>query len=225
MNEIADVFQSHRARLFGLAYRMLGSRAEAEDLLQEAYLRWHQSATQDIQSSVAFLVTVTTRLCLDRLRELKHEREHHVGPWLPKPIVEEESPSPEMQLELVDEISVAVLTLLERLGPEERAALLLRDVFDYDYPEVAEVVGKAEPACRQMIHRARARVHKPRPRFSVTAETRDRVLAKFLVAAKSGDRQDVMAMVTEDDQLGRPWPAEPVRSSKGTERVKFARAA
>ena len=227
MNEIAEIFQSHRTRLFGLAYRMIGSRAEAEDLLQDAYLRWHQSATHDIQSPVAFLVTVTTRLCLDRLRELKHEREHYVGPWLPAPTVEDESPSPEMQLELVDELSVAFLTLLERLGPEERAALLLRDVFDYDYPEVAKIVGKSEPTCRQMIHRARARVREPRPRFSVTAETRERVLAKFLVAVKSGDRQAVLAMVTEDDeyQIGRPWPAELMQSSKGTERVKFARVA
>ena len=197
-NETAEIFQSHRARLFGLAYRMLGSRAEAEDLLQDAYLRWHQSSTQDIQSPVAFLVTVTTRLCLDRLRQLKHEREHYIGPWLPEPIVEEELPSPEMQLERTDEISVAFLAVLERLGPEERAAFLLHDVFDHDYPEVAKMVGKSEPTCRQMIHRARARVRDSRPRFSVTAETRERVLGKFLAAVKTGERQAVMALLAEN---------------------------
>src|SRR5205814_8436174 len=116
-NRTADVFQSHRARLFGIAYRMLGSRAEAEDLVQEAYLRWHQSATEEIQSPIAFLVTITTRLCLDRLRELKQEREHYIGPWLPEPFIEEQFPSPEMQLELTGEVSVAFLTVLERLGP------------------------------------------------------------------------------------------------------------
>jgi RNA polymerase sigma-70 factor (ECF subfamily) len=177
---------------------MLGSRAEAEDLLQDAYLRWHQSATQDIQSPVAFLVTLTTRLCLDRLRELKHERGHYVGPWLPEPIVQEESPSPEMQLELTGEVSIAFLALLERLGAEERAAFLLHDVFDYDYPEVAKMVGKSEPTCRQIVHRARARVRDARPRFSVTAETRERVLGKFLVAVKSGDRQAVIALLAQD---------------------------
>ena len=116
VNGPAEVFQSHRARLFGVAYRMLGSRAEAEDLLQDAYLRWHHSHAQDIQSPIAFLVTITTRLCLDRLRELKEKREHYVGPWLPEPIVDDDIRSPEMQRELADEVSVAFLTVLERLG-------------------------------------------------------------------------------------------------------------
>jgi RNA polymerase sigma-70 factor, ECF subfamily len=198
MNGTAEIFQSHRPRLFGVAYRMLGSRAAAEDVLQDAYLRWHQSATEDIQSPIAFLVTITTRLCLDHLRELKLEREHYVGPWLPEPIVEDQFPSPEMQLELAGEVSVAFLAVLERLGPEERAAFLLHDVFDYDYPEVAEILGKAQPACRQMIHRARSGVRESRPRFSVTAESRERVLRKFLTAVGTGDRQAVMALLTED---------------------------
>jgi RNA polymerase sigma-70 factor, ECF subfamily len=198
MNRTAEVFESHRPRLFGLAYRMLGSRADAQDLVQDAYLRWHQSATDDIQSPAAFLVTVTTRLCLDRLRELKQERERYVGPWLPEPIVDEHIPSPEAQRELADEVSVAFLVVLERLGPEERAAFLLHEVFDYDYPEVAQILGKSEPTCRQMIHRARARVRESRPRFSVTAESRERILTKFLAAAGSGDRKAVMALLAED---------------------------
>jgi RNA polymerase sigma-70 factor, ECF subfamily len=197
-NGIAEVFQSHRRRLFGVAYRMLGSRAEAEDLLQEAYLRWHQSATDDIQSPIAFLVTITTRLCLDRLRELKQEREHYVQSWLSEPSVEDQFPSPETQLEFAEEVSVAFLAVVERLGPEEREAFLLHDVFDYDYSEVARMLGKLEPTCRQIIHRARVRVRESRPRFSVTAESRARVLVKFLAAVGTGDRKAVMALLAED---------------------------
>src|SRR5262249_9395050 len=149
------------------------SRADADDLLQDAYLRWHQCSIDDIQSPSAFLVTITTRLCLDRLRVLKHERERYAGPQLPEPIIEEHGVSPEMQFEFADEVSIGFLAVLERLGPEERTVFLLHDVFDYDYPEVAEVVGKAAPSCRQMIHRARARVRKSEPRFTVTAESRE----------------------------------------------------
>jgi RNA polymerase sigma-70 factor (ECF subfamily) len=198
MNASAKVFECHRPRLFGVAYRMLGSRSDAEDVLQDAYLRWHQSATDDIESPVAWLVTITTRLSLDRLRIVKQEREHYVGPWLPEPIVDEYVPSAEVQRELADEVSVAFLAVLERLGPEERAAFLLHEVFDYDYPEVAEILGKAEPACRQMIHRARARVRESRPRFSVAIESRERLLEKFLAAAGSGDRNAVMALLAEE---------------------------
>jgi len=198
MNGTAEIFQSHRPRLFGVAYRMLGSRADAEDILQDAYLRWHQSYTEDIESPIAFLITMTTRLCLDRLRKLKEERARYVGVWLPEPIVDDHIPSPEMQRELADEVSIAFLAILERLGPEERAAFLLHEVFDYDYPEVAQMIGKAEPACRQMIHRARARVRESRPRFSVTEESRERMLAKFLAAVSSGDRKAVMALLAEN---------------------------
>ena len=196
MDGAAEVFESHRLRLFGVAYRMLGTRTDAEDILQDAYLRWHQSATKDIKSPVAFLVTITTRLCLDRLRYLKEEREQYVGPWLPEPIVDELSP--EMQREFADEVSVAFLAVLERLGPEERAAFLLHEVFEYDYPEVAQIIGKSELACRQMIHRARPRVRDAHPRFSVTTESRDRLLEKFLAAAGSRDRKAVMALLAEE---------------------------
>lgn len=198
MNGTAEVFESHRPRLFGVAYRMLGSRSDAEDVLQDTYLRWHQTAAEDIQSPVAWLVTITTRLCIDRLRLVKQEREQYVGPWLPEPIVEDHVTSPEMQRELAEEVSVAFLAVLERLGPEERAAFLLYEVFDYDYLEVAQMLGKAEPACRQMIHRARARVRESRPRFSVATESRERLLEKFLAAAGSGDRNAVMALLAEE---------------------------
>ena len=197
MNAPAEVFELHRPRLFGIAYRMLGSRTDAEDLLQDAYLRWHESNRTRIHSAIAFLVTITTRLCVDRLRELKQERACYVGPWLPEPIVDEHIPSPDMQRELVDDVSVAFFAVLERLGPEERAAFLLHDVFDYDYPEVAQTLDKSETACRQLIHRARARLREPRTRFRISTESRERLLEKFLVAIGSGSRQAVMAMLAE----------------------------
>lgn len=175
---------------------MVGTLSDAEDILQDAYLRWHQSAAEDIKSPVAFLITITTRLCLDRLRDLKVEREQYAVPRLPKPMVNELSP--EMQRELADEISVALLAVLERLAPKERAGFLLHDVFDCDYPEVAKMIGKSESACRQMVHRARPRVREARPRFSVTAESHARLLEKFLAAARSGDRKAVMALLAEE---------------------------
>jgi RNA polymerase sigma-70 factor (ECF subfamily) len=197
VREAGRIFEAHRGRLFGIAYRMLASRADADDLLQDAYLRWHRSDREGIQSPIAFLVTITTRLCLDRLRGLKEEREHYVGPWLTEPILDDHIPSPEMRCELADEVSVAFLAVLERLAPEERAAFLLHEVFDYDYPEVAQMLGKSEPACRQMVHRARARVRESRPRFAVTAESRERLLEKFLAAAGTGDRRAVTALLAE----------------------------
>ena len=197
MTTAAELFESNRPRLFGIAYRMLGSRAEAEDLLQDAYLRWHDSDRTSIQSVAAFLVTITTRLCADRLRVLKQERGYTVGSWLPEPIVDEHAPSPETQRELADDVSVAFLAVLERLTPEERAAFLLHDVFDYDYPEVAQTLGKAEAACRQMICRARARLRESRTRYKVSTESRERLLQKFLVAIGSGSHQAVMALLAE----------------------------
>lgn len=197
-DERAVVFEAHRARLFGIACRMLGTRSDADDIVQDAYLRWHQAMVEEIRSPIAFLITITTRLCLDRLRGLKDQRERPVDPWGPEFIAEELVPSPEAQLEFGDEISVAFITVLERLGPEERVVFLLHEVFDYSYPEVAEITGKSEAACRQMIHRARPRVRDARPRYSVTAESRQRLLERFLTAAGSQDREAVMRLLSED---------------------------
>jgi RNA polymerase sigma-70 factor, ECF subfamily len=197
MNGAADVFESHRSRLFGVAYRMLRTRADAEDVLQDAYLRWHETTKNDIQSPIGFLITLTTRLCLDRIRHLKKEREEYTGRRLPEPIVEDYVPSPEEQCEIAEEVSVALHAVLERLGSEERAAFLLREVFDYDYPEVAQMVDKSESACRQLIHRARARLRDSHARFTVTPECRDRVLKTFLAAIGTGDRQAVLALLAE----------------------------
>lgn len=197
LNGAADIFESHRSRLFGTAYRMLGTRADAEDVLQDAYLRWHEAARNDIQSPTGFLVTVTTRLCLDRLRHLKKEREQDKAPWLPESIVEDRVSSPEEECEIADEVATAFLAVLERLGPESRVAFLLREVFDYDYPEVARIVGKSESACRQLIHRSRTHLRDSRARFVITRECRERVLNKLLAALGTGNRQAVLALLAE----------------------------
>ena len=185
-----------RGRLFGLAYRMLGSRADAEDVVQEAYLRWHQAARDTIETPEAWLVTTTSRLAIDRLRRLKTEREAYVGPWLPEPIVA--APSPERDLDLAADLSIAFLTLLERLAPEERAAFLLHDIFDVGYGEIASVVGRNEAACRQMVHRARERVRGDRKRFDVSEEARQDVLRRFLEAVEARDAQKLLALFAPD---------------------------
>jgi len=152
----AAAFESVRHRLFGLAYRMLGSRADAEDIVQEAYVRWHQAA-DTVRNPEAWLVTTATRLAIDRLRALKAEREAYTGPWLPEPLIGTEPP-PDREAELASDLSVAFMVLLERLAPEERAAFLLHDVFDCGYGEIARLLGKSEAASRQIVHRARGRV-------------------------------------------------------------------
>ncbi len=197
INDATDIFESHRSRLFGIAYRMLGRRADAEDVLQDAYLRWQEAGVKDIESPIGFLIAVTTRLCLDRLRALKKEREQYTGAWLPESIVMDYVPSPETQFEIAGDVRVAFLAALERLGPEEWAAFLLHEVFDYDYPEVARMVGKSEAACRQLICRSRAHLCDSRARFAVTPECYERALKTFLAAIGTGDRQAVLALLAE----------------------------
>ncbi|MFA9439577.1 RNA polymerase sigma-70 factor [Uliginosibacterium sp. sgz301328] len=194
-------FPSLRGRLFGIAYRMLGSRADADDIVQEAWLRWNDADQASIASADAWLVTVTTRLSIDRLRRAQAEREHYTGPWLPEPIIEATVPPAEHALERASDVSLAFLTLLERLAPEERAAYLLREVFDYAFSEVAEVVGKTEAACRKMVSRARTRVQAERPRFDVSAAAHMRLLERFMVAARSGKLDDLRALFAEDALL------------------------
>ena len=198
MKEAASVFEAHRPRLFGVAYRMLRSRADAEDVLQDAYLRWHETTKNAIESPIGFLITITTRLCLDRLRHRKAEREEYMEAWLPESIEQDCAPSPEEQVELAGDVSVAFLAVLERLGSDERAAFLLREIFDYDYPEVARMIAKSESACRQLIHRSRAHLRASSARFSVTPERHERVFKKFLAAITTFDRQAVAALLAEE---------------------------
>jgi RNA polymerase sigma-70 factor (ECF subfamily) len=197
---VTGVFAEHREFLVGVAYRILGRMADAEDVVQEAWLRWQAADTAGLHSAEAWLVTVTTRLAIDRLRAAKAEREAYVGWWLPEPLVEVDERTPETAAELAGDLSVAFLHMLERLAPEERAAFLLRQVFDYDYPEIAAILGKSEAAVRQAVHRAGERVRAERPRFQVPAETHLRLLEKFVLAARSGERSAIRALLDDNAQ-------------------------
>lgn len=193
-----DPFHALRPRLFGVAYRMLGTRADADDVLQDAWLRWSRTDPSTLESAEAWLVTVVTRLAIDRLRAAKAEREAYVGWWLPEPLVEVDERTPEAVAEWASDLSVAFLWVLERLAPEERAAFLLRQVFDHDYPEIAAMLGKSEAACRQMVHRAAERVRQERPRFEVPRDTHRRLLEKFVAAAQSGQRDAIKALLADN---------------------------
>lgn len=197
----SDAFDALRPRLFSIAYRMLGTRADAEDVLQDAWLRWHRTDHAALQSAEAWLVTVVTRLAIDRLRAAKVEREAYVGWWLPEPLVELDPRTPETAAELASELSVAFLWVLERLSPEERAAFLLRQVFDHGYDEIATLLGKNEAACRQLVHRASARVRQGRPRFDVSKDDHRRLLEKFMEAARGGELEAMKALLADDVQL------------------------
>jgi RNA polymerase sigma-70 factor, ECF subfamily len=191
------IFERHRTRLFGIAYRMLGSVDDAEDVLQETYLRWHQAEASAVRNPEAWLVAVTTRLAIDRLRRATTERELYAGNWLPEPIATAPQPA-DRRAEMVSDLSMAFLVLLERLGLEERAAFLLRDVFNTDYEEIARVLDKSEAACRQLVHRARERVRGTRARFTVPLETKERLLENLLAALEADDRDTLLGLVAED---------------------------
>ena len=198
MDGRAQIFRSHRPRLFALAYRMLSSKSDAEDVLQDAYLRWHGVDIDTVESSEAWLVTVVTRLSIDYLRKAKAERAAYFGPWLPEPLSDDDVRTPEAAAEFDGDLSIAFLTLLETLAPEERAAFILHDIMDDDYADIAEALGKSEAACRQMVHRARERVSARRRRFSVDDATRTRLLEKFIELAGKGDRDALIELFAND---------------------------
>ena len=201
MGQSVDAFTALRPRLFAIAYRMLGTRADAEDLLQDAWLRWHAVDPSTLQSAEAWLVTVVTRMAIDRLRAAKTERAAYVGFWLPEPLVALDLHTPEAAAEQAGELSVALMWVLERLAPEERAAYLLREVFDQDYADIAATLDKSEAACRQLVHRAGERVQREQPRFAVSREAHRRVLERFMAAARSGTRDTLQALLAEDVEL------------------------
>jgi RNA polymerase sigma-70 factor (ECF subfamily) len=196
-----NAFAAERTRLLGIAYRMLGSRADAEDVLQDAWLRWSESGGTDVRSTQAWLTTIVTRLSIDRLRSAKAQREVYIGPWLPEPLADVDAVTPESDAELASELSLAFLNLLERLGPDERAAFVLHDAFDCDYDDIAEVLGKSTAACRQLVHRARERVVAERRRFQVDEQTRRHMLERFIEVANAGDLPAMKALFATDARL------------------------
>jgi RNA polymerase sigma-70 factor (ECF subfamily) len=196
-----EVFNKHRALLFSIAYRMLGSAADAEDILQEAFLRWQRAGEEDVRSPKSYLSAVVTRLCIDQLRSARARREVYVGPWLPEPIMTQHMPDMTSTQELAESLSIAFLVVLESLSPVERAVFLLREVFGYDYAEIARIVGKSEANCRQITHRAQQRIHERRPRFHATHEQQVRVTQEFMQACANGNLQGLMAMLTNNAVL------------------------
>ncbi len=197
----AAVFEQLRRRLFGIAYRMIGTAADAEDIVQEAYLRWHQADAEEIRSAEAWLVSVVTRLSIDKLRKGSVERENYVGPWLPEPLVASTSPTPEEELETESDLSMAFMLLLERLAPVERAAFLLHDVFDCAYPMIANILRKSEAACRQVVHRARERVRSGQARFPASDAARRSLINQFVAAADAGDDVTLLSLFAKDATL------------------------
>ncbi|WP_130620348.1 RNA polymerase sigma factor SigJ [Dyella amyloliquefaciens] len=197
MDHATNLFQQHRPRLLGLAYRMLGTQADAEDVLHDAWLRWHQQDKGALDDAEAWLVTVTTRIALDRLRRAKTERAHYTGPWLPEPLVDDVD-QPEAQLERVESLNLSFLALLERLSPDERAAFLLVQVFDYSNAEAATMLEIAEDACRQRVHRARQRLREGRPRFTHSPDAQRRLLEKFRDALEQANVPALQALFAED---------------------------
>lgn len=217
-----NLFEIHRPRLFGLAYKLLGSRSDAEDVVQDAWLRWRQADQASIREPEAWLVTTTTRLGIDRLRAAKTQRTSYVGPWLPEPLQIDESPDPQHHAELAEQVSLAFLAVLERLGPEERAAFLLKEAFDYEYAQIAPLLDQSEANCRQMVHRARERVRAARPRFDVEPEHHRRLLERFMHAARTGDQPAISALLHEDARLisdGGGKAVAVIRPLLGRERI------
>ncbi len=189
-----------RPASFAIAYRMLGSVAEAEDVVQEALLRVHRAleAGERIESPRAFVATITTRLAIDELRSARARRERYVGEWLPEPILTDRRDDPAQHAEIADSLSIAMLVLLETLSPEQRAVLLLRDVFDYGYAEIARIIGKNEDNVRQVASRARSHVDAGRPRFQSSREQRDELARRFFAAATQGDLAGLEALLSHD---------------------------
>src|SRR5918995_1000710 len=205
---------------FAIAYRMLGSVSEAEDVVQEALLRVHQAlqAGEQIASPRAFVATVTTRLAINELRSARARRERYVGEWLPEPIITDGHDDPARHAETADSLSLAMLVLLESLSPEQRAVLLLRDVFDYGYPEIAAIVGKSEDNVRQLATRARRHVKQRRPRFQTTRVQRDELAERFFAATEQGDLAGLEALLAHDVELSGDGGGEgsaPARSPHG----------
>jgi RNA polymerase sigma-70 factor, ECF subfamily len=194
-----DVFMQHRSALFGLAYRMLGSASEAEDVLQDAYLRYAAAPTEQVRSHRAYLNTIVTRLCLDHLKAARTQREQYLGPWLPEPVLTNQPETdPQHQAELHESITQAFLVLLESLTPQERAVFLLHEVFRYEHAEVAAILDLSPAHCRQLFHRAKTHLAKERPRFEPSRKRQHELVESFIAATLHGDLDQLTHLLAED---------------------------
>src|SRR5262245_11268639 len=203
-------FEPYRRRLVGLAYRMLGSMADAEDAVQETYLRWHEADRDNVSNPRAFLMTTTTRICLGMLKSARARHEEYVGPWLPEPILDTAALAPDSRTELAEDLSIALLLTLDRLSPLERAAFLLHDVFDFSFDEVAEGLGRSETACRNLASRARAHVRAARPRGAIVPASGSgseidakhaQLMAAFMAATQAGDLNAMTQLLASDVRI------------------------
>lgn len=215
-----EIFEQNRPRLFRLAYGMLGRVAPAEDAVQEAYLRWRKIDIKDIHSPAAWLSTVVSRICLDEIKSARNHREQYIGIDLPEPLLESDNGTPEEHAELADSLSMALLVVLEKLTPIQRAVFILHEIFDYDYTSIADIVNKTEPNCRKIAQRARERVGKNKPRFKPADKEHHRLVKSFMEAAQNGNTTDMEKMLAEDvvfysDGGGKVTAApKPIKGSK-----------
>ena len=202
----AESFELYRRRLLGLAYRMLGSMADAEDAVQETYLRWHAAEREKVSDPKAFLMTTTTRICLDMLTSARARHEEYVGPWLPEPVLDTAALAPDSHTELAEDLSIALLLTLDRLSPLERAAFLLHDVFDFSFAEVAMILERTEAACRKLATRARAHVRALRPRGATGPPSQidarhAQLMSAFAAATQSGDLNALTKLLARDVRI------------------------
>ena len=198
MDDRTTVFAKARPLLFSIAYRMLGSVMDAEDLVHDAYVRWLAAPEPDVRAPQAYLATIVTRLAINQLRSARAQRETYVGSWIPEPLVTDHFSDVSRRVELAESLSMAFLVLLERLTPIERAVFLLREVFDFDYGEIARIVDKTEANCRQLLARARQRIGAPKPRFEVDPAEAERLAQRFTEAAVAGEIDDLLAVLADD---------------------------
>jgi RNA polymerase sigma-70 factor (TIGR02957 family) len=224
----ADTFIAHRELMFSMAYRMLGTVADAEDVVQDAWLRWSAAPRDDVAEPRAYLLRTVTNIALNRLRSAQARREAYVGPWLPELLLTQTNQDITERAEVAESVSVAMLVVLESLTPEERAVFVLREVFDFGYPEIAAALHRSEPTVRQIAHRARGHVQARRPRFEVDREQQRAVTARFLAAAVGGDINGLLEILAPDVTLitdggGRAKAAlRPIRGAAKVARILAA---
>jgi RNA polymerase sigma-70 factor, ECF subfamily len=200
-SDVGQIYRDLRPYAFAIAYRMLGSVSEAEDVVQETFLRLAQAGDEPISSRKAFVATVTTRLAIDELRSARARRESYFGPWLPEPLVDDRTHDVATAAESADSLTMAFLVILETLTPPERAAFLLHDVFGYDYGEIGTILGRTEASCRQLASRARRRVHDDEPRFEASREQRNRLAEQFFAACQGRDMEGLIGLLADDAVL------------------------